>query len=239
MRKVFFSLLFFAVLTSKAQDKVVVDEAVIWYYASEKIVWSEKWSTSLMFQYRDFLDRTDGYHIFFTGNLAYKLSDQWTIGAGFTNLNINRPADGEIVLVPELRPIQFVQLAQPLGKGKFSWRFMVEQRFFRNAANGELIDGTTFNWRYRNKAQLMYPLFKIGEGTMNGEISTEVMFHSGENIDLNVFDQHRLIGQLHYKIGSFTISSGYMHWFFQTATGVDQQNRHTWLIGLSHTLKVK
>lgn len=216
---------------SKAQEKVVVDEGVIWTSLSEKVKVNDNWGLSGAFQYRNFVDREDVFHLFFTVGATRKLSNGFSIGGGFTSLNIHRDVDGTSLLVPEIRPYQSLQFTYPMDKSKFNWKAMVEERFFRRTGNGELQSGYDGNWRFRNKFQFTFPL----AASLNLELSSEVMFNTGERININVFDQHRGIVQFHYALGAFKVSTGYQNWFFQTGAGV-HENRHTWLIGLTHSL---
>ena len=107
---------------------------------------------------------------------------------------------------------------------------MTEQRFFRKAANGELTNGYIHNWRFRNKfayTQFLSEKLKL-------ILSSEVMVNVGNTV-INIFDQHRMQALFAYDIGRWNIETGYMHWFVQTAAN-NHENRHTWVIGLSHSL---
>lgn len=216
---------------SIGQDKIVVNENILWYYYGQKVKLNENWSLSGMVQYRDFLDRDEDYHIFLTAGATRKLTNGFSVGFGFTNLNINRTAGNDFVLVPELRPFQSLSYGIKQGKTNFSWRVMAEERWLRNAADGELVSGYNYQWRFRNKFLFMFPIVD----KLSLELSSEVMINAGDQVVVNIFDQHRGIIQLHYDLSPFKIMAGYMHWFFQT--GVNQhQNRHTILLGLSHSL---
>lgn len=185
-----------------------------------------------MVQYRDFTDRTEDYHIFLTAGATRKLKNGFSVGFGFTNLNINRTAGNEdFVLVPELRPFQSLAYGMKQGNTNFSWRVMAEERWFRNAEDGELVSGYNYQWRFRNKFLFMFPI----ANKLSLELSSEVMVNAGDSVVINIFDQHRGIVQFHWDLAPFKIMAGYMHWFFQTAAN-QHQNRHTILLGLSHSL---
>ncbi len=217
-------------ITLHAQDREIVNESILWVQYSVKKNISEKYSGSFATQYRAFLDRESGYHLFFTLGVSRKLDYGFSLGAGFTNLNINREVDGGIVLVPEIRPYQQVAFTQSLGRSKFSWKFMVEQRFFKNARDGELVRGFNNNWRFRNKAG--YNQYLSDKWDLI--LSSEIMFNAG-NIGVNIFDQHRAQLLLGYKGNSFGINMGYMHWFFQTASN-RHENRHTLVMAFTHSI---
>lgn len=214
-----------------AQNKEYTNEGIIWSQVTEKLRVNEQNSLSLSVQYRAFLDRAEGYHLFLKGNWQHQLAGPLSIGAGFVNLNINVPSGDTHVLRPELRPYQFVQMDFPVHNGSsFTWRLIAEERFFRKVANGELIAGHDFQWRFRNLIKFHQPLTE----RLDASVSTEIMLNA-KNVEVNVFDQNRLRALLEYSIGSFKISSGYMHWFVQTASN-RHENRHTWVVMLSHRL---
>lgn len=213
-----------------SQERDLGSEFIVWSQITQKIRFNETFSGSLAGQYRAFTDRDEDYHLFFAATVTRKLAHGFSISAGFMNLNINRFVDADYVLVPELRPVQSIQFAYPINKSKFSWRFMTEQRFFKKAANGELVDGFIHNWRFRNK----FGFTKYVSPRINMTLSSEVMVNAGD-IVINIFDQHRAQGMISYKVGNWNIETGYMHWFFQTAAN-SHENRHTWVVGLVHSL---
>ncbi len=223
-------LLVLSAIEGQAQDRTIVNESVIWTHYSVKKTLNENYSWSFATQYRAFLDRENGYHLFFTTGVTRKLNYGFSIGAGFTNLNINRFVDTDFVLVPELRPYQSVALTLPLGKSSFSWKFMVEERFFRNASNGELTDGYNYLWRFRNKAGYKQYLSEKWSLTL----SSEIMFHAGD-VSINLFDQHRAQFLLGYSLRKLATNIGYMHWFFQTPAN-RHENRHTLVIAFAHSI---
>ena len=215
---------------SLAQERTIINESVLWTQFTLKTNFGEKYGASFGSQYRAFLDRENGYHLFFTVGVTRKLGYGFTAGVGFTNLNINQFRDTDFVLVPEIRPYQSIAFSQVVGKSKFSWKFMVEQRFFRNARNGELVSGYTKTWRFRNKAAYSQYLSEKWRFIL----SSEVMFNAGD-ITVNVFDQHRAQFLFGYKMGVSEVNFGYMHWFFQTANN-RQENRHTLVIAFTHSI---
>ena len=226
---VFLTLLYFFSGLS-AQERIIVNETVLWAQYTAKTSLGDKYGASFGSQYRAFVDREQGYHLFFTVGVTRKLAYGFTVGAGFTNLNINQFRDTNFVLVPEIRPYQSIAFSQPVGRSKFSWKFMVEQRFFKNARNGELVSGFRRTWRFRNKAAYQQFLSEKWRLTL----SSEVMFNAGD-ITVNLFDQHRAQVLFGYQLGSLVVDLGYMHWFFQTASN-RHENRHTLVMAFTHSI---
>ena len=213
-----------------AQDRVITNEPIIWTQYTQNIKFSDLYRGTFAMQHRAFVEREKGYHLFFSAGVSRKLNHGFSVGAGFINLNINQFVDTDFVLVPELRPFQSIAFGQAVGKSSFSWRFMVEERFFRNAADGELVSGFNQNWRFRHKAQYNQYL----ANKLRLILSSEIMFNAG-NININIFDQHRTQVMLGYIFGKLSASMGYMHWFFQTAANV-HENRHTLIIAFAHSI---
>jgi len=213
-----------------AQERNLTSEFVIWNQFTQKVKFNGKYSGTFAGQYRAFTDRENGYHLFFTAGVTRKLKNGFSVSAGVSNLKINRFVDTDFVLVPEIRGFQSIQFSFPIDRSSFSWRLMTEQRFFRNAANGELVSGYFHNWRFRNKFSYSQYLSE----KLSLIISSEVMVNAGKVI-VDVLDQHRAQLLFGYDFGSFNIKTGYMHWFFQTSAN-DHENRHTWVISLTHSL---
>ncbi|MEM6642494.1 MAG: DUF2490 domain-containing protein [Bacteroidota bacterium] len=214
-------MLFYVSYDSTAQSREIISEPIIWSQATINKRLNDAYSTSLAIQYRAFLDRENGYHLYFDLKLVRNLQYGFSLAVGFINLNINQFVDSGFVLVPELRPYQSIQYATKLNRSKFSWRLMVEERFFKKAAEGDLIEGYESNFRFRHKAAYQQHLFQDWRFT----VSSEVMFNA-VGIDLNIFDQHRTQALLGTTFNKLSIDVGYMHWFVQTATN-RHENRHT------------
>ena len=213
------------------QDRTVENEHVLWFHYSQKVRVNDKWQLLGRVQYRDFLDREEFYHFFLSINASRKLKNGIAADLGFTNLNVNRRVGDQYVLVPELRPYQRLHYTVKHDKMRFSLRVIAEQRWFRNAAEGTLVEGYNYRWRFRNKLLFIFPIVD----KLSLELSSEVMVNAGRQVVINLFDQHRGIVQFHWNLAPFKIMTGYMHWFFQTAAN-QHQNRHTLLLGLSHEL---
>ena len=230
MRKKIFIILSFIAIGTHAQERNLSSEFILWAYLTQKVKFSDSYSGAIGTQYRSFMNRDGDYHLFFFATVTGKLGHGFSASLGFMNLNINQFVDTKHVLVPELRPVQSIQFAYPINKSAFSWRLMTEQRFFRKVANGELTNGYIHNWRFRNKfayTQFLSEKLKL-------ILSSEVMVNVGNTV-INIFDQHRMQALFAYDIGRWNIETGYMHWFIQTAAN-NHENRHTWVIGLSHSL---
>ena len=213
-----------------AQDRTIKSEFIVWNQFTQKVKFNDKYSGTFLTQYRAFTDREKGYHLFFSLGVTRKLDHGFSVSLGFSNLNINQYVDTDFVLVPELRPFQSIQRTTPINKSSISWRLMIEERFFRNAENGELVNGYFQNWRFRKK--LKYTQYISDR--FNLILASEIMINAG-NVNINIFDQSRTQFLLNYSRERFSIETGYMHWFFQTPTNF-HENRHSLVIALTHSI---
>jgi len=100
--------------------------------------------------------------------------------------------------------------------------FRVEQRFRRKSANGELIDGYNFNWRFRYNVAITFPLRGnvVQAKTPFLFFNDEIHINAGKEIVNNYFDQNRLFVGLGYQFTShLNAQLGYMYVFQQLAAG--------------------
>lgn len=216
-----------AVFSSVGQG--VINETILWTNYSGKIEINEQWSAGVQVQRRDFLDRDNTYHLLFSASATRKLKNGFGLSGGFINLNINQPVGTNHVFVPEYRPFQRIQFAQNFDKSKVYWHMMIEERWRRNAADGELVDGYRFNFRYRNMFRFQFPV----AGKLDAQLISETHVNSGREAG-PLFDQHRgsVLGVV--NMDNMTVSFGYMQWVIQTDALV-VENRHTIVLSVNHS----
>lgn len=203
---------------------------MLWNQYLQKIRLDDRYAASLNAQYRVFTDREKGYHLYFSFGVTRKLNHGFSTSLGLTNLNNHQFVDSDFVLVPEIRPFQSISYSSNFPKSNFSWRLMLEERFFRKAEEGHLVEGFNANWRIRNKTLFKYTLPK----GLSVLLSSEVMINAG-GININVFDQHRGQAMVGYLFDKLSFNLGYMHWFVQTESNV-HQNRHTLIIAFAYSI---
>lgn len=213
-----------------SQEKSTSNEFVLWNQCLQKIRLNHRYTASLNAQYRVFTDREKGYHLYFSFGVLRKLNHGFSASLGLTNLNNNQFVDSDFVLVPEIRPFQSISYSSNFLKSNFSWRLMVEERFFKKAEEGHLVEGFHANWRIRNKVLFKHSLSE----KIFFLLSSEVMVNAG-GIDINIFDQHRGQAMVGYLFDKLSFNLGYMHWFVQTESNV-HQNRHTLIIAFAHSI---
>lgn len=238
-RKITLSLLFILCLIGhevKSQRKVQHDNFIWLTYTLHKSL-KNNWKATLFLQSRRFAF-PDRQHQF---KPAIGVSKSWSSGisAGMSISYFLQAVPGnrqEVDVVrPEWRPFQFISLKQKIGSSTVSQRFMVEERWIHNTANGELVDGSTFSFRLRYRVMYLKPLDEAADWKLN--INNEVMVNAGESVNAHVFDQNRLYLGLRRKISEqLEADVGYMYWYQQYPSLTNFASFHIVYIGITHHL---
>ena len=126
-----------------------------------------------------------------------------------------------------------------IGKINLSQRFQVEERFIRNASKTELLDGSTFNWRFRFRIQAEYEIWKKNNHFLKTIVHEEILLNAGKSILKNTFDQNRIYLAFQYGLNqNIALELGYMNSFQQRASGIDYFNRDIIRFSFIHKLKL-
>ena len=142
--------------------------------------------------------------------LLYALTDQQSVGAGYTYFATWEQAEAVETFVPENRI--FEQYTHELKKGrlKINNRFRLEQRFIQKT------DGDVFAQRFRHQLQARFRLTADSE-FKNGlyvNIQNEIFLNvqNQNNINNHFFDQNRPYLGMGYRISKkLEIELGYYH----------------------------
>ena len=124
-----------------------------------------------------------------------------------------------------------------LKKITLNQRLQVEERFIHNASKTELIDGTTFSWRFRYRLQAEYPFWEKEKQYLKAIVYDEIMLNAGKSIIYNTFDQNRIYAAVQYGINkNISVELGYLKSFQQRPSGVDYFNRDTIRLSIFHKM---
>ena len=107
---------------------------------------------------------------------------------------------------------------------------MIEERFRRIPAEGDLTSSYTFDFRIRNRIRYIFQVVK----DLKMEIGSEIFFNAGR-AGLDPFDQHRTTLLAQFNLGKVRMSTGYMHWAILVPSGT-LENRHSWVVSANHTI---
>ena len=226
LRFILLLLLVIAGLAALSQEK---NQPMIWMEATQKTAFTERFSTTLLFQRRVFLDLENTHqHIYWlSGN--YKLAPSVTVGGGLIYFTYHRAVGEEYSSIPEYRPFQYITLSHRLLGASFSLRAMIEERYMSEISDGEVHRGSKFNTRYRMRLKSLIPIYQ----QLQLELSNELLLN-GHHLPTDLFGQNRAIARAKYKTGKWEISGGFLHWLVNTSAG--KEHRPTGLLGVGFKL---
>lgn len=234
--------LFLACSFLNAQTTKNVDhQSLLWtrYYNLLNI--TNKWSLHSEFDNRVFLNSLEQNLSLIRVQGRYKINSEIEIGAGYVYFSVSTQ-DPQLTYsfnVPEYRGQQDIIWKQDIGKFVIGQRFQVEERFFHNADKVELLQGTTFFWRFRYRLQGEYNIWKKDNQYLKAIINDELMINGGKNVAKNTFDQNRIYAALQYGVNKkIALEIGYLNSFQQRASGVDYFNRDIIRFTLFHKINL-
>lgn len=126
--------------------------------------------------------------------LGYQLKSETKITAGIASTGAY---DDSGLIKFEIRPYQDIAFSMKVGKIQTQHRFRVEERFFKNVVNGEIIGGHDFNFRFRYQIGATIHLLNLSVKNENRQlllnVSDEIFINGGNEILYNIFDKNRLV----------------------------------------------
>lgn len=226
-------------LTSAQTTKKTDQQSLLWTRYYNQLAIDTRWSIHTEFDNRIFLKPFAENLFVFRIQGRHKINSSIEVGSGFTYFSVytqdpNRNFDFEI---PEYRAQQDITYKKSYNKVTLNQRFQVEERFIHNASRTELLDGTTFSWRFRYRLQAEYPLWEKENHYLKAIVYDEIMVNAGRSIIYNTFDQNRIYAALQCGINkSIAIELGYLKSFQQRPTGVDYFDRDIVRLSIFHKL---
>src|SRR5436305_628890 len=127
---------------------------------------------------------------------VYKINNVFTASAGgahFRYYLTNTLTRGE------WRPWQEIGASNGFGKFKLSNRVRVEERFNQVAVKNVVTNDYKFNWRFRHKIDLEFPMPSDGLHASSIGIGNELMLNAGKIIKYP-FDQDRMSLSYNYQV---------------------------------------
>jgi len=168
--------------------------------------------------------------------LTYKVNQKIDVTAGITHF---RFFINDETTRGEWRPWQELKLTDNIGKWKLSHRFRTEQRYNEIVKNSEATNEYQFNWRFRYRFDLRFPITKEKENGNNlyGLIGNEVMINAGKIITYNYFDQNRLYAGLNFEVNKkLSLQVQYMHIWQQQSNGFTLLDMNVIRFNIYHTI---
>lgn len=242
MLKQYFIIIFSLILIndSVAQNAspVIVKDNMLWLGYFSMIKFNERWSLNSDAQFRTRNEVKNYSQALLRTGLSYKLNEKVDVTLGLAHFRFfitNDKTRGE------WRPWQELKLNDKFGNYKLSHRFRVEQRFNENVKNAEATNEYQFNFRFRYRLDLRYPLLKENEVGNNIYVlvGNEIMINAGNNIIYNYFDQDRLYAGINYEINKkISLQLQYMHIWQQASNGLTLNSNEVIRFNIYHTIGI-
>jgi len=242
VRRQYFIILFLLSLlnNSVAQNiaPVVVKDNMLWLGYYNSIILNTKWSINSDIQFRTRNELKDYSQALVRSDVSYKLKDRLTFSVGFAHF---RYFLTNVKTRGELRPWQELKLIDKVGNCKLTHRLRVEQRFNETVENSEATKDHQFNFRFRYRLDLRYPILKEKETGNNlyALVGNEIMVNVGNNISYNYFDQDRLYVGVNYEINKkIALQLQYMHIWQQASNGLTLNSNEVIRFNIYHTISI-
>lgn len=245
MKKIFqFILLSFYIIAVGipvvAQKKITCQD-MIWLRYSGKLNLPQNWVINTEVEDRRFAfpDRQQ-YWLLPRVTVSKPLGDNWSAGAGFLYYLSNSPASPKaatILTIPELRPFEELAYKQTIKKLAINHRYWLEERFIHKNDGKHLQRGYNFNFCFRYRLQLQYPLIRSED--LKVVIADEIFLNLGHSIVRNTFDQNRIYAGLNYALSKYVqLEADYINQFQEKSNGDDYTAQDILRLTFFHTINL-
>lgn len=216
----------------------IVKDNMLWLGYYNSIILNSKWSINSDIQFRTKEELKHYSQALIRTDVSYKPTERITISLGLAHFRYfitDEKTRGE------WRPWQELKLTDKIGNCKLTHRLRVEQRFNETVKNSEATNDYQFNFRFRYRLDLRYPLTKEKETGNNlfVLVGNEVMVNAGNTISYNYFDQDRLYAGFNYEINKkLSLQLQYMHIWQQTSNGLTLNSNEVLRFNIYHTINL-
>lgn len=223
-------------LVSQTKSPLIVRDNMLWFGYYNSIVISPKWSINTDIQFRTKNGLSNKLLGLIRTDVSYKFNDKFTLAIGVAHFRYfvtNEVTRGE------WRPWQELKHTTKFGRLKLIQRLRVEQRFNETVAKDVPTNHYQFNFRFRYRFDLRYPIIKEKETGNNlyALVGNEIMFNAGGPSTYSYFDQDRLFGGLHYEINKkLSLQLLYMHYWQLSSTGSTLSSNEVIRFNIYHTI---
>jgi hypothetical protein len=238
--RTYFIISFFvlsSVIRSQESSKQVRRSDQVWLGYYNSIILNKKLAVNSDWQFRtkDWLEHNS--QALGRIGLNYKLNDKFNVTAGAAHF---RYYLNDHVTRGEWRPWQEIAINDESGSLKISHRLRIEERFNQKADKGHPVDSYKFNWRFRYKLDLQYPVAKLGENKrIYLTLGNEILINAGKEIVYNYFDQNRSSAGLLVELNkNISLQPQFIYIWQQEAEGRTINQINVIRFNLVHKLKL-
>lgn len=231
MRQYIFFIAILLCLRISAQElpeRQTFEQAQFWTSVNSTFRLSKQWGAIGDFHIRrdDFIRNPNFYFMRLGG--AYWINNQFSLVGGIAALWLATETDVGMEYALERRTYQQVLWRAQINKVTFLQRIRIEQRWHQ-VLNPS--DGSVDRIRYSNRFRFLFSgAMQVFENPRLPllTLSNEILFHVGEEIVYNTFDQNRLFLGFNQRISKdWTVDYGYMMVYQQRYSGFEYDLNHT------------
>ena len=231
MRKILFlfTFLIFSGLTAQNDvERQTYENTQFWTSVNGTLRLSQRWGMiSDVHIRRDNFIRDPNFYFLRLGG-AYWINDQFSLAGGIAALWLATDTDVGTEFALERRTYQQILWRAEMKKVVFLQRVRIEQRWHEvlDPTDGS-VDRIRFSNRFRFLFSASFQIFNNSKWP-RAVISDEILFHVGNEIVLNTFDQNRLFLGFNQRLGkNWTVDYGYMMVYQQRYSGFEYDLNHT------------
>ena len=224
-----FILLSTTVSGQETPERQVYDNTQFWTSVNSTWRLSKRWGIIGDFHHvrRESVLKDPHFYFLRLGG-AFWINDQFSVVGGAAALWLATDTDVGREYALERRLYQQVLWRAPMEKVTFLQRIRIEQRWHQVL---DPADGSVDRVRFSNRFRFLFSgTMKIFENPKMPRltISDEILFHVGNEIVFNTFDQNRLFLGFNQRISpSWTVDYGYMMVYQQRYSGFEYDMNHT------------
>ncbi len=169
---------------------------MLWAGYYNQISLNEKWNINSDIQFRTKNWYQNPSQALIRTGLVYKANQKISLTAGLAHF---RFFITDTKTRGEWRPWQEVSYTDLIGKFQLVQRVRIEERFNQKISGTNTLNEYSYNWRFRYRIDLQYPLYKTEEKGIWVVVGNEIMINAGQNIVYNYFDQNRTYAGINYQ----------------------------------------
>ena len=209
-------------------ERQTFEQAQFWTSINSTVRLSQRWGLIADFHIRrdEFVKEPNFYFLRLGG--AFWIDDQFSLAGGVAALWLATDTDVGTEFALERRTYQQILWRSQIKKITFLQRIRIEQRWHQVL---DPTDGSVDRVRYSNRFRfLLSGAFQVFDNPKlpRPVLSNEILFHVGNEIVFNTFDQNRLFLGFNQRLNkNWTVDYGYMMVYQQRYSGFEYDLNHT------------
>lgn len=240
MKNFMFLLLFFSFFQAQTpSEKQTKQQSQVWlaFVSSTKLNTHWDFIADVGIRWNEFFVSENVYLI--RGAMNYRITPMISVAGGYAHAWSAPVKEEWDTYADENRIFEQVQFNSKLGSTGVFQRLRIEQRWQEKIVNDEVLSDIRFTNRIRYMANFNIPVFnKKNRPTL--AVFDEVMFHFGQEVVYNTFDQNRFfIGIRQNLTSQLSCDFGYVNAYQQRYPGYQYEMTHLLRLFLFLNTEVK